>query len=614
MRSEEALALLNEPHTCAGWESEQHRGHFSAHVHDLFTIEIYAPGGILFAPMLDPSGRYHQGKKAMNKSLLAAQIAIVFAGSVHADDRHSDTFEFKPDTLVLSRSVYAGTPALLVPGVTLLPPGCIPGTVQVPLIAGGTTPVAVTCSTAIADGSFPGVFNNGSADGHFGITSPVFLDNLTTDGHLIGSLPIPTDQIVTSFSSKSELAINRSIDGHSLTFMGYRGGPGFPTAVNVFDVSNGNTPGVIDPTNAAVGQYYRSVAEVDAGGHLSITEGNAYSGDNGRAAIKGHALYYLVGNDNSGNLSKKQVTTTIIGEELVNSNGVELLVPGAAPPVPPNIAKIGDFEISQVIEPSTGTPYAADKAGKDDNFRGLTIFHDTLYVTKGSGGNGINTVYQVGAAGSLPSGSVPTLAAVPITILPGLPHTLASGVSSTGAATPVAFPFGIWFANDKTLYVCDEGDGTLVSPAVNGNVADATTLATAGVQKWSLVGGSWTLDYVLQNGLNIGVPYSVPNYPSDLSPATDGCRNMTGRVADDGVVTVYAVTSTVSNSGDQGADPNLLVKVTDRLDAMTPPSGDDHGWFGHFVTLRAAQAGEVFRGVAFAPEHDGGDDHPHSDR
>ena len=549
----------------------------------------------------------------MNKSLLAGSIAIIAAASVHADDHPSDRFEFKPDTLVLSRSVYVGTPSLLVPGVTLLPPGCVAGTVNVPLIAGGTTPVAVTCATPIADGGFPEVFNNGSADGHFGITSPIFLDDLTTDGHLIGSLPIPTDQIVTSFSSKSELALNRSIDGRSITFMGYVGGPGFPTAVNIFDVSNGNTPGVIDPTNAAVSQYYRSVAEVDAEGHLRVTEGNAYSGDNGRAAIKGHGLYYTVGNDNSGNLSKKQVTTTIAGEELVQTNGVELLVPGATPPVPPNIAKIGDFEINQVIEPSTGLPYALDKAGKDDNFRGITIFHDTLYVTKGSGGNGINTVYQVGAAGTLPSGDVATLAAVPITILPGLPHTLASGVSSTGAATPVAFPFGIWFANDETLYICDEGDGTLVSPAVNGNVADAASLATAGIQKWSLVNGSWQMDYVLQDGLQIGIPYSVPNYPADLSPATGGCRGLTGRVGDDGVVALYAVTSTLSTSGDQGADPNRLVEVSDRLDAKTLPSGGK-GRFGHFVTLRAAKAGEVFRGVAFAPEGDHDDGHGDNDQ
>jgi hypothetical protein len=73
-----------------------------------------------------------------------------------------------------------------------------------------------------------------------------------------------------------------------------------------------------------------------------------------------------------------------------------------------------------------------------------------------------------------------------------------------------------------------------------------TTLVTAGVQKWSRVNGKWQMDYVLQNGLNIGVPYSVANYPAALNPATDGCRNIAGHVGRDGTVTIYAVTSTVS--------------------------------------------------------------------
>src|SRR5258708_7560814 len=167
-----------------------------------------------------------QGNDQVKNPLVALTIGIALAADAGAADQQAGNFKFKPDTLVLSRSVYVGTASLLVPNVTVLPPGCIAGTVQVPLIAGGTTPVAVTCSTAIADGSFPGVFTNGAADGHFGVTSPIYVDNLTTEGDLLGTLPIPTDQIVTSFSSKSELAVNRSIDGKSITFMGYRGGAG----------------------------------------------------------------------------------------------------------------------------------------------------------------------------------------------------------------------------------------------------------------------------------------------------------------------------------------------------------------------------------------------------
>jgi hypothetical protein len=540
----------------------------------------------------------------------AALAMGVKAGNKDDDDRHR--FHFAEDSLVLSRSVYVGTASTVTIGQTL-PPGCVAGTVNVPLLAGGTAAVKVKCGTATADGTYPTVFNNDTADGSFGVTSPIFLDNITADGWLLDTLPIPSDQIVTSFSSKSELAVNRSTDGESITFMGYRGGLGFLTAPNQLDVSNSNTPGVVDPTNPVVSQYYRSVAEVDADGHLRITEGNAYSGNNGRAAFKSNGTYFLTGNDNNGGLSSSQLTGTQIGVDLITSTGAELLVPGQTPPVPPNVNKIGDFEISQVTNPVTGTPYKADKAGKDNNFRGLTIFQNTMYVTKGSGGNGINTVYQVGNKGTLPSGSTADLVALPITVVPGFPITLASGVDSNGNPTPVAFPFGLFFANAKTLYVCDEGDGTLVTPAVNGNVADAATQATAGVQKWVLQNGTWVLAYVLQNGLDIGVPYTVENYPTALNPATDGCRNITGRVNHDGTVTIWAVTSTVSASGDQGADPNKLVRVTDVLSATTLPAGDgDHDRddrIGTFTTIRAARAGEVLRGIALAPREDHHRDH-----
>ncbi len=514
-------------------------------------------------------------------------------------------FRFQPGTLVLSRSVYVGKASTVTIGETL-PFGCQGGaagvTVQVPLIAGGTAGVAVPCGVASDNGEAPNLFdshnvwNNANSDPTFGVTSPVFLDDITTDGFLVGTLPIPADQIVTSFSSKSELALNRSVDGKSLTFMAYRGGVGCGgttvslTRPNLLDVSNGNTPGVCDPTNPVFSSdvnnptmptaYYRAVAEVDENGNITYTDGNAYSGDNGRGAIKGgNGLYYMVGNDNNGNLSKAEMKTTVAGMELVNATGAELLYPGAPAALPPNITMIGRLE------------YGTDKPGKDTNFRGLTIYNNTLYVAKGSGSNGYNTVYQVGTAGTLPTGSAATLATVPLTPLPGFPDT--------NASTSTSFPFGLWFANPTTLYVCDEGDGTLVSPAVNGNIADTQSQQTAGLQKWVLAGGTWTREYILQNGLNIGVPYHVANYPTALDPATGGCRNITGKNNDDGTVTIYAVTSTVSSNGDTGADPNKLVKVTDRLSDTTLPAANS--CLGRFKTIRSARAGEVFRGIALAP-------------
>ena len=60
-------------------------------------------------------------------------------------------------------------------------------------------------------------------------------------------------------------------------------------------------------------------------------------------------------------------------------------------------------------------------------------------------------------------------------------------------------------------------------------------------------------------------------------------------------MTVYAETSTVSGSGDQGADPNELVKITDDLGATSLPAHE------HFDTVVRARNGVVVRGVSFTP-------------
>jgi hypothetical protein len=74
-----------------------------------------------------------------------------------------------------------------------------------------------------------------------------------------------------------------------------------------------------------------------------------------------------------------------------------------------------------------------------------------------------------------------------------------------------------------------------------------------------------------------------------------GPRNLTGHVNRDGTVTIWAVTSTVSGSGDQGADPNKLVRITDTLAATGLPANES------FQTIRTARFAEVLRGVSFTP-------------
>jgi hypothetical protein len=184
-------------------------------------------------------------------------------------------------------------------------------------------------------------------------------------------------------------------------------------------------------------------------------------------------------------------------------------------------------------------------------------------------------VYRVGDPRSLPT--LANAASAAITILPGLPTTLAKNADA-------ANPFGIFFADANTLYVADEGDGT---------TANAATSTNAGLQKWVLKNGVWTRVYVLQAGLNLGQPYTIANYPTPLNPATDGLRNIAGKVNNDGTVTIWGVTSTISTNGDQGADPNKLVVITDTIANTTAPSAASES----FTTLRTANAGEVLRGV-----------------
>jgi hypothetical protein len=165
-----------------------------------------------------------------------------------------------------------------------------------------------------------------------------------------------------------------------------------------------------------------------------------------------------------------------------------------------------------------------------------------------------------------------------------------------------AFPFGSWFASAGTLYVADEGNGDNTYSTTSGTYPGAAAQSAAGLQKWVLQDGTWKLAYTLNDGLALGVPYTVPGYPGGdnpatglpWAPATDGLRNITGRVNPDGTVTIWAITSTVSGDGDQGADPNKLVTITDQL-AATVPGAES------FATERTAGFGEVLRGVSFTP-------------
>jgi len=77
---------------------------------------------------------------------------------------------------------------------------------------------------------------------------------------------------------------------------------------------------------------------------------------------------------------------------------------------------------------------------------------------------------------------------------------------------------------------------------------------------------------------------------------TIGLRNLAGVVNDDGTVTLWATTSTSSASGDNGADPNKVVRITDRVSATTM-TGDVSR--ETFTTIAGPTYGTAYRGVAY---------------
>jgi hypothetical protein len=541
-------------------------------------------------------------------SLSALVVTIPAVAQTHKADRDHHGFVFYPGNLVVSRSVYDNNPKNVQVG-EILPPNC--ASTQ----GGCSAP-----SGAPYNGTYPLVWNNDTYDSSFGITSKIYLDQIFPFGFLIDSLEVPnssqrgitgsSDQLVTSFSSKSEMALNLSTDGQYLTFSGY------VSPIDQLDVSNSNTPGAVDPTNPVGENVIRAEAQVDHFGRFQFTETNAYSGNNGRAVIlnnsNGADFFYTSGN--AGNGGNPQPDGIILGA------GTQIITPANTPEIqqnPSTPTPVGSFNITEL-------GYKADKIGKDDNFRGLTVFNNVLYYSKGSGGNGVNTVYFLDTTGSacpngvgVPSASA-TLPTSPLAYDPGQLQT--TGLPSNMCilagfpaipnkfATTTAFPFGIWFANATTVYIADEGDGYAGGTDLYTHAAAQTT---SGLQKWVLnsTTNTWNLAYTLQTGLGLGVPYTVRHYPTGTnaatglpwSPATDGLRNITGFVAGDddgnGYAAIWAVTSTISGNGDQGADPNQLVVVFDSLQNTDPKVAAHES----FYPVRQAGFGEVLRGVSFTP-------------
>lgn len=529
--------------------------------------------------------------RAAKRALMFAGCSIVALGHTANPVEAKEPFLF-PGSLVVSTSTYdnsQGAIASLVAGQTQLA-GSAPN-------SGASSP---TCSTASAANDYVNVWKNESPDPSFGVTSEITLTDINpATGNVLATLAVPADQVVTSFSSKSEMGLHFAVgpNGPLVTFMGY-GGAG----IGAIDASNSDATDTFqnpqDPTNpvtyclGAGGKNYafpRTAVAVGKNGSFVYTPTIDYGGNNGRSVLysPSAALYYSVGNANNGSANTygylcpgTKSANNCTNPDVTQTTGLEAITPlnwssynfGT---IPSNNSEQVDPQYASV----TG-----DKAGKDSNFRGITEYGGALYFTKGSGSNGIDTVYTV--TPGLPT--VQGAASAAVSVVPGFPTDVAK--QSGGNYTP----FAVFFANPTTMYVTDEG---------SGNATDVGS--HAGLEKWSLVNGTWQFDYVLTSNL-IGTTYNVTGSDGPWPTVTTvGLRNLSGVLNADGTATLWATTATSSSSTDNGADPNELVAITDQVSAMQLPPNEQ------FSVLGAPTYGTVYRGVAYIDDVNTG---PHNPR
>jgi len=313
-----------------------------------------------------------------------------------------------------------------------------------------------------------------------GVATAVFLDEYTTAGALVQSIPMPTvvsganRRLVASGTATSEGFLTLSTDGSYLVLSGYDADVG--------------TVGISGTASATVN---RVVGRVDAAGAVDTTTAlsDAFSASNFRSVASTNGNdFWLSGNGSTGASAGSRHTT------------------------------LGSTSSTQVSATVT-------------NLRNTYIYQGQLYISTGSG-----SAVRVGAVGA----GTPTGAGQTITNLTGFPTT----------GSPYGFFLADLDANTPgvdTLYVTDD----------TANV----------IQKYSLVGPSWTL-----NGT--------------ITAST--VRGLTGSVAG-ATVTLYATTG-----GSAGAGGGSLYSYSDATGYNGTPSGA-------VTTIATAATNTAFRGVAFAP-------------
>jgi hypothetical protein len=152
--------------------------------------------------------------------------------------------------------------------------------------------------------------------------------------------------------------------------------------------------------------------------------------------------------------------------------------------------------------PITGDDTTSNTATQDA--REVQIYNGQLYIsTDAKGGTGAARSF----VGTLGSGTPTTTVGAPagLTGFGNVPgggtgkETINGNGNGLNDGQQINLsPQNYFFANSTTLYVADDG-----APKNDSTVKKGTSIGDGGLQKWSLVSGTWQLDYALTTGLNL---------------------------------------------------------------------------------------------------------------
>ncbi|HEY4342348.1 MAG TPA: hypothetical protein VGM97_20585 [Steroidobacteraceae bacterium] len=455
--------------------------------------------------------------------------------------------------------------------------GALTVVAAVALSLGHAQPVQAQSFTFNPNDIVVSVLGNGSNTGTYadGQAAPLTLFqyalNGTSSATAAGTLTLPQTSTAggnsafsSEYGSSSEGTLQLSGNGQYLTIMGY--GTNANAYNSGFDV-NGSGTALAQSPNTGLGgaNISRVIALIGANGSINTTTAitGVYSENNPRSVYTQNGTsFYISGQGN------KDLTGGVFYVSHLGANTATAI---------------------------TGADTSSKSSGTfNQDTRDVQIVNGQLTVsldsTEGTASKGLN-IDRIGTL-TATGGGLPTTALnqQPVA-LAGINGavTLSNGNGNSinhSSGSAYLSPENFFYANATTLYVADSGEPKNGSSSGTLGVQNP---GDGGLQKWSLVGGSWQLDYTLSGGLNLVQNDDDQNIANQHG--VSGLYGLAGKVV--GNTVELLATSYVLGDTDQ----TYLYGITDTLadTSASQASGES------FTTLEAAPADSEFKGVSFAP-------------